>query len=634
MVPSIFTDELRTVDTVDALPILKSWGLRHLDFRGRIFGTHFERLTDEQRGDLRNMVDEYGFTVSCLQSSLAKVHLPDAERQQAEAEKLEQIIRAADAFDCRLVRSFFYWQPKADQRGSLAVQPDQLQLVLDMFGPLAERAKAAGLTLAFENCGVTPDEVFTVLDALDVPAWGMAWDPHNSWRVEEWQRDEDAFIDRMLSRTHCLHVKARYAVPGIADNDDIIPYDKILRAYKAAGITGPVSAETHNPHRDRLDDVDVSKQLVEAIFNAWPGGAQKAKGITRAWEDNPVNFVVVGLGMGRNRSRMIQATPGAHLLGVCDLNEERAKQGSEEFGIPYKTDLNEWLQDERVDVVYVVTETGYHAKIGLQALEAGKHVIVTKPMEASLAACDALIAKAEEKGLLLAVDFSRRFDDSLVTIKAAADQGIFGQLFGGNSTLKIRRTMDYFGHNKGWRGTRELDGGGVLSNQSIHHIDEIAFIVGVPDKVRANVWTQTHDIEAEDLGTAVWLYETGPHAGTVITFTGTTSYPHKTWYNHFELDGTKAAFSRSEGGPFGEKKEHHRWYLAQDEAGLTGHWQTRPPVYAESEWMNSADNMAAAIRTGAPLVSSGHEGRATQSILDAMYCSAYDAGGDWVAVDK
>jgi len=622
MFPSIFTDEL-SVDITEGLPIIKSWGLQHVDLRGWIFGSHFETLPPERLPELRRLLDDHGMKVGCLQSSLCKVHLPDAARQQAEADKLEAIIRAADALDCRLVRSFFYWQPSEEQRGALAIQPDQQQMVLDMFAPIAERARAAGLVLAFENCGVDPDEIFTILDALNVPEWGLAWDPASHWMSEERLQDEDAHIERMLEHTRCMHVKAQRAVPDLTADDELIPYDKLLRMYRAAGISGPVSVETHNPDKS-VSNLEMSRRTVEVVQRAWPGGQHAARGITRPWQEDPVGFVVVGLGMGANRSRMIQETPGARLVGVCDLNEERARQVSEECGVPYETDLRRWLANDDVEVVFVLTETGHHAQIGLQALEAGKHVIVTKPMEASLAACDALIRKADEEALLLAVDFESRFSPVNQTLKAAIAQGQFGRLLSGNSALKIQRTMDYFRANDGWRGTRRLDGGGVFSNQAIHLIDQVAYTVGVPSQVRADVWTQTHDIEAEDLGSAVWRYAGPPHDGLVITFHATSSYPHKTWYTHYELEGSAGAFSAAAGGPY--DKAQTRWFV-------DGAWRNYAPTPVDPPWLNTVDNVAAALRSGAELVCSGRDGRRTQAILDAMYRSAYEADGNWIAVE-
>jgi UDP-N-acetyl-2-amino-2-deoxyglucuronate dehydrogenase len=620
---SIFTDELG-VDITEALPVIKSWDLEYVDLRGRVFGTAAEALPPERLPELKKLLDEHDLKVGCLQSSLAKVHLPGADRRKAEADKLEGIIRAADALDCRLVRSFHYWQPPAELHGELAVRPDELQKVLDFFAPLAERARAAGLTLAFENCGVEPDEVFAVLDALGVASWGLAWDVHNTWGCDERRRDGDAFSLRMARRAKLLHVKARGAVAGL--DDETIPYAEVLQVCDRAGLQGPVTVETHNPDRS-VDNTEMSRRVVEVLRKAWPTAApgglfdqpRSAEGASRPWADEPVGFVVVGLGMGHNRSRSVVETPGARLIGVCDVREDRARRSGEEFGVPCTLDVREWLDRDDVEVVYVLTETGRHAEVACQALEAGKHVLTTKPMEASLEACDRMIRLAEDKHLLLGVDFDRRYATGVASLKAAVAAGRFGRLLSGNCSLKVLRTMEYFQANGGWRGTRRWDGGGVLSNQSVHHIDEIAHTVGIPRRVRAGVWTQNHDIEAEDFGAATWFYE----GGLVVTFLATTSYPHATWYQHYELEGTDGAYFHAAGGPVGEPRT--RWFL-------DGAWSDQPPETVESEWLNAADNFAAAVRSGAELTCPGRDGRRTQAILDAMYRSAYDHDGGWVDV--
>ncbi|MFP4057847.1 MAG: Gfo/Idh/MocA family oxidoreductase [Candidatus Brocadiia bacterium] len=624
MFPSIFTDELG-LDIADALPVIASWGLEACDLRGRVLGKAFEALSPQELAEARKLLDQHGLRVGCLQSSLAKVHLPEAPRCQAEGEKLEGIVRAADALDCRLVRSFFFWQPPAELRGALAARPDEQQKVLDRFGPLARRAQEEGLVLAFENCGVSPDEVFAILDALGVPAWGLAWDVANGWDGPQRRDDEAAYLVRMAQRARCLHVKARGAVEGLAET--LIPYDKVLATCHNAGVQGPVSAETHNPDRS-VDNAEMSRRVVEAIRKAWPTAAPGSlfdsqkdyQAVHRPWEDQPVRFVVVGLGMGHNRAKMIQNTPGTELVGVCDIDPQRAARTGEDREVPYTTDLRPWLDRDDVEAVFVLTETGNHAKVACQALQAGKHVLVTKPMEATVAACDQMIRLAEQQGLTLAVDFSRRVETGPLSLKAAVEAGRLGRLLSGQAALKILRTMDYFEANGGWRGTRALDGGGVLSNQNIHHLDELAFALGVPQRVRCNIWTQDHDIEAEDLGEATWLYPDG----MVLTLYATSCYPHPTWYFRLELHGTEGAMARAAGGPF--EKPFERWFL-------DGAWSDGPPQTAHSEWLNCVDNFAAHLRQGAPLVCDGRDGRRSQAILHAMYRSAYDREGGWVDVE-
>ncbi len=622
---SIFTDELGC-DITKALPILQDWGLQTIDLRGRCFGKAFEDLDDEELKRLKELIDRHGMAVGCLCSSLAKVHLPDRERQEAEQQKLERIIRAAEVLGCRLVRSFFYWQPKAaghpELAGVLATPPDLQQKVADHFRPLADRAHEAGLVLAFENCGVTPWEVFAILDTLDVPTWGLAWDPHNDWSSPERKQDEAAYIERMARRTRQLHVKAAGAVEGL--KPWTIPYDKVLAILEAVGFDGPVSIETHNPDRTASAE-EMSKRTVAVIRRAWPAAAPggvdaepaRYAGIQRDWQDRPVAFGVIGLGMGHNRSRQIAETPGNRLAVVCDKDKSRAQRTAEAFDVPSTLDYRELLERDDVEVVYVNTETGNRVEIVEDCFAAGKHVLATKPMEINVERCDRMIEAADRAGRLLGVEFDMRYRDETWQVKRAIEEGRFGELTTANAQLKIYRGPDYFASNDGWRGTWRWDGGGVLSNQAIHLIDFLAFTCGLPEKVRCNIWTQTHDIEAEDHGSAQWLYA----GGLVVTFTATTSYPHKTWYTHLEIEGARGAYSHHAGGPF--DKPMVRWFYDNV-------WTDRPPIAATSPWVNGTDNFAAALRQGADLLADGRDGRATQSILDAMYRSAREEDGRWI----
>jgi len=622
MILSIFTDELG-LDVAQALPIIESWDMRYVDLRGQIFRKGIEFLTADELADVKTLLAKHGMQVACLQSSLAKVHLPDAKRVAAEAQKLEGIIRAADALDCRLVRSFFFWQPDGAQRARLAVQPDLMQKVLDAFGPLADRAGEAGLILAFENCGVTTAEALAVLDALGHPPWGLAWDVQNEWfSTDRRAADEEAYIQRLAPRTRCVHVKARGILPDLGD---VLPWDRVLQTLDNHGLQGPVSIETHNPVPDAVSGADQSKKVFDALKRAWPSaapGMAKEAGpdfasVTRDYK--PVGFVVVGLGMGHARAKDITQTSGAHLVGVVDLDTERAQRTADELGVPCTADLAPWLESDDAEVVYVLTPTGRHAEVALEALAAGKHVLLTKPMEASLEACDAMIRLADEKDLLLAVDFDRRFTEEVLAMRAAVRGGRLGRILGGEIVLKVLRTMDYFQAQGGWRGTKRWDGGGVLSNQCIHNIDEVAFILGIPRRVRCEIRTQNHGIEAEDLGCALWEYDDG----ALISLFATTSYPHPTWYRRLELHGTQGAIVSAGGGPVEEPET--RYFL-------DGAWSDQAPETVDLEYVTAADNLAAAVRTAATLVCDGRDARRTQAILDAMYRSAC-GDRDWVEVE-
>ena len=620
---SIFTDELDG-DFRESLPAIRSWGLERCDLRSRVLGRKLHDLGAAELAEVGRLLAGQGLGLGALESSLCKVHLPDAAGQAAERAKLEGIVRAADALGCRLVRAFNFWQPPDEEWGALERDPKQLQRVVEMFAPLAGRARAAGLTLAFENCGQTAGDALAVLDALNLPEWGLAWDPHITWEREVRGKEEFARIGCLVRRSKILHVKAQSLVPELVDI--AVPWDRVLAACAAAGFAGPVSVETHNPEGSALSDTEASRRTVELLGACWPKAAPRqlfraAAGqadLARAWEGRPVGFAVVGLGMGRPRSREMLLTPGCELVGVCDLDAERARSVGRDYGVPWSTDLSRWLSDERVEAVFCLTPTGAHRRVCLEALAAGKHAMTTKPMEASLSACDEMIAAADAAGRLLAVDFEYRSYPRVLDLKAAVEHGVFGRLLSATAQLKVLRTDEYFRSDGGWRGTRKMDGGGALSNQAIHNLDEIVYCLGAPDEVRCDVWTQNHRIEAEDLGIATWRYA----SGLVVTFYATTCFPQKTWYERLEIHGTEAAYARSSGGML--ETEEVRWFVGRE-------WTTKPPVEAEKPWLNSMDNLAAAIRTGAPLVCSGRDGRRSRAVLDAMYRSA-DNRGAWTTV--
>lgn len=626
---SIFSDEFYK-DIYEVLPIIKEWGMTHVDFRGMVNGKPIENQTDEELYELKKALDSYGLKAGVIQSSLCKVHLPDKERQQQEMEKLEGIIRAAKILETPLVRSFFYWQHNQNDPacGELAMRPDALAQVLQMFAPIAKRAKEAGLILGFENCGVTPDEVICVLEALNVPEWGMAWDVSNMFELlPEAEGDCVDYFTKALKYANMVHVKSR-GVPAIPElNYKKVPWERVLAGVAVTGKNMPISVETHVPVESDLDKIETSKRVYDYIKKTIPASApgdMKAAltpklRFDRPYADNPVRMVVVGLGMGKNRCAQIADTCGIELYGVCDINEERAKAVGEMYNVPYSTDINTFLCDPKVEVMYIVTPTGTHCDIAMQCFEAGKHVLTTKPMDVTYEKCDEAIAMAKEKGLLFGVDFDLHFRGPLTELKNAVKGGFFGdKITSANITLNIRRTQEYYDENGKWRGTWAMDGGGAFSNQGIHEIDRLITILGIPDEVRATSAIQTFDIESEDFGVTEWRYQNG----CIARFAVTTSYIASSWYCRVEVYGDKGAYLNVSGGAEGN---HIYWYK-------DGKWSEESPFPYEREWQQGSDNFAYCLRTGDKLLVNAENGRTARYVLDKMYQSIKN-GGAWTPVD-
>jgi UDP-N-acetyl-2-amino-2-deoxyglucuronate dehydrogenase len=237
-------------------------------------------------------------------------------------------------------------------------------------------------------------------------------------------------------------------------------------------------------------------------------------------EDREIRFGVVGCGaIGPTHVGAISQIAGAKMLAVADLNSEKAKSTAEKFQVPrIYPSLEKLLEDRDIDVVCLATPTGMHAAGAIAAMAAGKHVIIEKPMEVSLEACDRLIAAAEQSGKKLTVISQHRFDASTMLLKKLIDAGKLGKIFLADATVKWWRQQSYYDSGD-WRGTWALDGGGALMNQGVHTVDVLQWLVGGVASVYAHVRTAAHErIEVEDVAVAALTFRNGA-VGTLLATT-------------------------------------------------------------------------------------------------------------------
>ena len=328
-----------------------------------------------------------------------------------------------------------------------------------------------------------------------------------------------------------------------------------------------------------------------------------------------VGFAVVGLGMGNNRAKLIREAEGADLKVVVDLNGELAEKLGTELETDWTTELDRALEREDVDVVMVMTPSGTHADVGGRAAGAGKHVITTKPMDVSTAACDRLIAACEGAGVLCGVDYQSRYVDSNFRVAEALRQGWLGKPILGEVRFKWFRPQSYFEHGTGWRGTWKMDGGGSLANQGAHLLDVLSWFMGNPVSVYGEMAILNHEIETEDIGLAILNFESGAK-GTVL---GTTTFPESVYFSA-EVHG-------SEGGVLLDDvlKGEMRVFGDRLEERLMG---------VENSLSSIVEDVVSAVTEGTPLRVDGREGRRTVALLEGIYQSAregrplkVDAGG-------
>jgi len=233
------------------------------------------------------------------------------------------------------------------------------------------------------------------------------------------------------------------------------------------------------------------------------------------------------IGCGRISQKHVDAVmrnaDTCRLVALCDVVVDRAQTllernrsalGPEAGGaceIPYVcSDYRRVLEDRDVQIVTVATESGYHARIALDALHAGKHVLVEKPMALSLDDADAMIKLSSDSGLKLGVCHQNRFNPTVALLKKTVDEGRLGKLIYAAASIRWTRDDAYY-LQAPWRGTWELDGG-CLMNQCIHNIDLLAWILGDPRTVYAKTATFLKRIEGEDTGVAVIEFRSGAFA--------------------------------------------------------------------------------------------------------------------------
>jgi UDP-N-acetyl-2-amino-2-deoxyglucuronate dehydrogenase len=178
-----------------------------------------------------------------------------------------------------------------------------------------------------------------------------------------------------------------------------------------------------------------------------------------------------------------------------------------------------------VDLVSVCTPSGLHADAAEQALAAGRHVLVEKPLEVSLPRARRLVelaAEAARRGVVASVVSQHRFDPASVAVANAVAAGRFGRITSAVGSVAWWRGPEYYA-SAAWRGTWALDGGGALMNQGVHTVDLLLWLLGRPVEVFAHTARLAHEaIEVEDVAVATVLFASGALA---VLHATTAAYP-------------------------------------------------------------------------------------------------------------
>lgn len=348
----------------------------------------------------------------------------------------------------------------------------------------------------------------------------------------------------------------------------------------------------------------------------------------------PLQVGVIGAGVGAAHIEGYQRVPGVEVRALADLNDERLQQVAARYSVPDRYHAyQELLARPEIDAVSICLPNVLHAPVTIAALQAGKHVLVEKPLASTVADGQAMVAAAEETGRILMVAFNQRYRSDLQWLKQYVDTGALGRIYYAKAHWMRRSGIPRLGS---WFVSQAQAGGGPLIDLGVHVLDMALYLMGEPrpQTVSASAYAefgprgqkgstawvkpigaQPLAYDVEDLATAFIRLEGGAtllleaswatHSAAGDDF-GVTLYGTEggaeLLIRNYTYEGTVRVFTDIGGAPTD---------LAPRIPKAEGH----PAVIAR---------FIAAIRDGAPAIPSSTEGLRRIEVLTACYRSAQE----------
>ncbi len=195
------------------------------------------------------------------------------------------------------------------------------------------------------------------------------------------------------------------------------------------------------------------------------------------------------------------------LVAVCDRRNDRASAIASPFGATTYNNFDEMLRDPRVDAVDLCVPHAAHADLAVKALEAGRHVLVEKPIATSVASAEKMVETAEKRGLTLCVSENYPFLDPFRRAQEMIQSGEIGRVV----SLRSHRVGYLSGIwlRDGWRQNADIAGGGMLLDQGCHYTNILRMLGGEIDEVCAFASTSRSDWKGEDTATLILKFKSG-----------------------------------------------------------------------------------------------------------------------------
>lgn len=328
-----------------------------------------------------------------------------------------------------------------------------------------------------------------------------------------------------------------------------------------------------------------------------------------------LNFALIGCGrIALRHSELLGLNQinGAKLIAVCDIIYEKALKIANKFDIPAYRDMNEMINNEKIDVIVILTPSGLHANHVIELAKYGKDILVEKPMALTLEDTDLMIDACKNFNCRLFVVKQNRFNIPVLKLHQAIISNRLGNLVLGTVRVRWSRRQDYYNQDS-WRGTWAMDGG-VLSNQASHHIDLLLWVMGDVKSVFAYSNTALVDIEAEDTAVVIIKFKNGA-LGIIEATTATRPC---------DLEGSISILGEKGnvviGGYAVNKMQSWAFENLEEEDGsiIEKYSENPPNVYGfgHKAYYNHVVNC---ISNGHPNIVDGIQGRKSVELINAIY---------------
>jgi predicted dehydrogenase len=344
---------------------------------------------------------------------------------------------------------------------------------------------------------------------------------------------------------------------------------------------------------------------------------------------------VVGCGkVGHLHAKALSRLPESVFVAACDADLQRAQQFAAEYKVKAYQDVGEMIAGSGVEMLTVCTPHPLHAEPAIKAAGAGVHVLIEKPLAASLEDCDAIINAGKKSGVRIGTMCQRRFYAPSQRIRRAIDEGKLGRPILGSIAMYGWRDEAYYKSDP-WRGSWKAEGGGVLVNQAPHQLDLLQWYMGPVDELFGYWDNLNHPyIEVEDTAIAVLRFKNGALGNIVVS-----NSQNPALYGRVYVHGSNGASVgvQTDGGnmfiagmsSITEPPVNDLWTVPGEQE-LLKKWQqedsdfftrTNPMEYYHQ--LQISDFLQAVIKSDDPLIT-GEEGRKTVEIFTALYRSQQD----------